>query len=235
MIELLNLLVEKVHENEALDNDFYNKWIEAPVSTKIICLFARNYNEFTSCFPGVLAQLIANTKQLSARVEYSKILYSELGNGQLEKAHPILFEKFCNDLLGHMCVPGALNMKDLEKQVPILDGTINLINGEKKLYSGDIFTAVGAQVALEAQAYNMICQLYEGARNYLHLWPNKSSFHESCEFFYAHIGAAEKDHKVEALAAANKIIQTDEELEKAIYGFKKHLELFSNFWKSLIN
>lgn len=233
MNKLLSL-IETVHHHDALNNIFYDQWVSAPLSSSSIKLFAINYLEFTRSFPQTLTQLILNVPNLEARVEYTKILFSELGNGNCEKAHSVLFERFCNDLLLFTNKSKFKSLEKLKNDTPILESTLHLINGEKSLYSGDVYIAVGAQLALESQAYNMISQLYDGARNYISFWPNRSSFHESCEFFYVHIGSTEKEHRLEALSAAEKIIKNEDHLQKAIFGFQEHLNLFANFWKNQI-
>lgn len=233
MKELINL-IDLIPTHKALDNNFYSKWVAQPLPIEDIAIFALNYWEFSWRFPETLARLISNTQVIHARVEYTKILFSELGYGKAEKAHSVLFEKFCDDLAEKLGKPGYLSIENLKRRMPLLDETIKLTEGEKNLYSQNIAVGAGAQLALECQAYNMISLLYEGARNYAHLWPNLSSFHESCEFFYIHIGSAEKDHREEALSAVTSIIKTDDLLaEKAIYGFNEHLNLFANFWQAI--
>lgn len=225
-------LIEQLPAHEALKNKFYSRWVKTSLPIESIAVFALNYWEFSKQFPTTLAQLIVNTQDVSAQVEYTKILYSELGYGKTKKAHSVLFQNFCRDLAEKMGVPGSLSLEHLK--IPLLAETIQLIEGEKNLYSQDVAIGAGAQLALECQAFNMLSMLYEGARNYADMWPSLSDFHESCEFFYIHIGSAEKDHREEALAAVENIIKSDPVLlKKAIYGFNEHLNLFANFWKAI--
>lgn len=233
MQKIINL-IENLPFHEALNNDFYRQWITAPLSIESIKIFVLNYWKFSKEFPKTLATLIANAQDIQPQIEYAKILYSELGYGKAEKAHSVLFENFCNDLAMKMGKPGYFAIENLKKKTPLLEETIQLLEGERILYSQDIAVGAGAQLALECQAYSMLSFLYEGARNYSSLWPSLSNFHESCEFFYIHIGSAEKDHREEALSAVKSIIKSDPELiKKAIYGFEEHLNLFANFWKAI--
>lgn len=233
MNELIKL-VDAIPTHKALNNRFYSRWTSGKLSIEQIAIFARNYWEFSWCFPEALAELIINSQDVTARVEYTKILYSELGYGKVEKAHSSLFANFFSDLSEKSGKPNYLSIQNLKKYIPLLEITKKLTQGEKLLYSQDLAIGAGAQLALECQAYHMISLLYEGARNYANLWPNISSFHESCEFFYVHIGLAEKDHREEALAAINNIVKTDTALiQKATYGFNKHLNLLADFWYGL--
>jgi pyrroloquinoline quinone (PQQ) biosynthesis protein C len=233
MQELIKL-VDIIPTHKALNNKFYSQWVAGKLPIKTIAIFVRNYWEFSWSFPEALAELIINSQNVIARVEYTKILYSELGYGKVEKAHTALFEKFFSDLSEKIGNPNYLSIQHLKNNFPLLEATKKLTQGEKLLYSENLAIGAGAQLALECQAYNMISLLYEGARNYADLWPNISSFHESCEFFYVHIGSAEKDHKEEALAAINSVVKTDPALiQQAKYGFNEHLNLFADFWDTL--
>lgn len=227
--------INNIKSHKALNNGFYTEWMTKQWPIEYIALFARNYWEFSWNFPKVLAELIIHTTDNASRLEYTKILYSELGYGQKDKIHSHLFEEFLTNLSEKMGRPHYLSLENLQKNFPLLQTTTQLIEGEKKLYSENLAVGAGAQLALECQAYLMISQLYEGARNYMNLWSNISSFHESCEFFYIHIGSAEKDHREQALTAIHSIIKYDPQLtQQAIYGFNKHLELFANFWDGLL-
>lgn len=229
----LNNLISQIHEHPALNNEFYSNWCNQPLSIQKIRVFARNYWEFTYRFPENLALLVSKTEDVIARVEYTKILHSELGHGNYQKSHSILFEKFCNDLFSHLCKTDFLKTDQLTQHFELLPSTRNLVNGEKKLYSENIAIAAGAQLALECQAYTMLTQLYDGARNYISYWPTKSEFHESCEFFYAHIGSTEKEHRIEALEAVHRIATSEKDLANVELGFNQHLNLFYDFWNGI--
>ena len=79
----------------------------------------------------------------------------------------------------------------------------------------------------------MLRKLYDGARNYLPLWSNPDEFHEACEYFYTHIGAAEKDHKEESLNAVRRYARDEESLARIVEGYHRHLKLISDFWQGL--
>src|SRR3546814_15357422 len=54
-----------------------------------IAIFARNYGEFNRSFPEVLSVMISSTRDIEARTEYAKTLFSEMGYGRADKAHSI--------------------------------------------------------------------------------------------------------------------------------------------------
>jgi pyrroloquinoline quinone (PQQ) biosynthesis protein C len=229
----LAYLLEGIHVHKAVNNGFYQKWMGAKLTIEQIAIFARNYWELTYRFPEALATLILNIDDIHTRTEYTKTLYSEMGNGNSKRAHSVLFEKFCNDLAKYLGHENYLTMDSLKTSVFILSETTSLIARQKELYSQEHPIAAGAQLALEWQAYTMIRQLYEGARNYMGLWPSQDKFHESCEFFYVHISSAEKEHKEESITAALNIITAGGQFTKIEYGFKMHLNLIAAFWGAI--
>lgn len=232
MSKLENLL-NSIKKHKAIDNPFYEKWTLRKLPLDKIAIFARNYWEVTYRFPEALTTLILNIDNLVARAEYTKTLYSEMGNGVADRVHSVLFEKFCLELSEKFGKKDFLKMDNLKDDFILLPETIELIKGQKELYSSSYSISVGAQLALEWQAYTMIRQLYEGARNYMNLWEDQDEFHEACEFFYAHIGVTEKDHKLESMKAAQKIMNDGVRFEEIEYGFHAHLNLIANFWDAV--
>lgn len=232
MTGALEQLLQETTNHPALENAFYREWMSRGMSIEELEVVARNYGAWVKSFPDALAILIVTTSNLDAKGEYVKTLYSEMGYGNPNKAHSVLLDSFFKELARKIGQESRLDRERLEVEVDLLPSTADLIEGERKLYS-DALKSVGAQLALEWQAYTMLRKLYDGARNYLPLWSDPDEFHEACEYFYAHIGAAEKDHKEESLNAAKQYAVDDRSLMRIIEGYNRHLELISNFWEGL--
>jgi len=232
MTGTLEQLLQKITNHPALENAFYREWMARGMSIEELEVFARNYGAWVKSFPDALAILIVTTSNLDAKGEYVKTLYSEMGYGHPNKAHSVLLDGFFKELARKMGQESRLDRERLEMEVELLPSTKDLIEGERELYS-DALKSVGAQLALEWQAYTMLRKLYDGARNYLPLWSDPDEFHEACEYFYTHIGAAEKDHKEESLNAAKRYAVDDRSLARIIEGYHHHLKLISNFWEGL--
>jgi pyrroloquinoline quinone (PQQ) biosynthesis protein C len=230
----LKQLLLDIANHPALENAFYREWMSKGLSIEELEVFARNYGAWVKSFPDALAFLIATTTDMDAKGEYVKTLYSEMGYGNSKKAHSVLLDGFFKELAAKLGQDFRLDRDRLEREVEILPTTQDLIEGEQELYR-DAHRSIGAQLALEWQAYTMLRKLYDGARNYLPLWPNADEFHEACEYFYTHIGAAEKDHKEESLNAVKRYAVDEESLARIIEGYNRHLELISNFWEGLYN
>ena len=230
----LQLLLQQITTHPALDNAFYREWMSRGMAIEELELVARNYGAWVKSFPDALAILVLSTSDLEAKAEYVKTLYSEMGYGHTSKAHSALLDEFFKGLAGKLGAGSRLDRERLERETEVLPSTEALIAGERALYQ-DGLKSIGAQLALEWQAYTMLRKLYDGARNYLPLWPNPDEFHEVCEYFYAHIGAAEKDHKEESLKAVTRYMSDEATLAPILDGYHRHLDLISAFWEGLYN
>lgn len=232
MTSTLESLLLKITATPALDNAFYREWMSRRFSVPELRAFARNYGAWVRSFPDALAVLMVTTDDLEAKTEYVKTLYSEMGYGNASKVHSVLLSGFFKELARRMGHENELDQEALVSSTQLLPGTVALIEGERALY-GDAQMSFGAQLALEWQAYTMLRKLYDGARNYLDLWDDADEFHAACEYFYAHIGATEKEHKEESLKAVKRYAVSVEALERITDGYKRHLELIANFWNGL--
>lgn len=224
-------LLATVPNHRAINNPFYDRWAAARLSARQLRIFVGNYGAFVRHFPAVLAKLIAGVEDATLQCEYTKTLFSEMGNGDLGRAHSVLFDRFFGALVER--VSDGLGCVDAEGG-SLLETTTAFLRGEDALYGASSSArGVGAQLALEWQAYTMLVQLYEGARNYRDLWDTADGFHEAAEYFYAHIGEVEKDHKVEALSVAKRVVKSDTDWIECCGGFKSHLGLIADFWEGL--
>jgi pyrroloquinoline quinone (PQQ) biosynthesis protein C len=232
MTATLERLLTDITNHAALNNDFYREWTTRKLTIDELAVFARNYGEWVKAFPDSLAILLTTTDDIDAKTEYVKTLYSEMGYGNSEKVHSVLLNNFFRELVLRMGHEGAVDWDHLQQTVELLPTTRDLIQGEQDLYR-DQQMSFGAQLALEWQAYSMLRKLYDGARNYLDLWSNPDEFHESCEYFYAHIGATEKEHKQESLKAVKRYATSEGSVAKIMDGYHRHLELIFEFWRGL--
>ncbi len=231
----LDSLIENISSHEAVNNKFYEMWLSQTFSLEKLAIFARNYAEWTHSFPKALATLISIVDDNVAQAEYTKTLFSEMGNGTAKRVHSILFEDFCNQLSIQLGKPNYLGLKTLSNNFALLPETTALIEWEKRIYSTDEVIATGGQLALELQAFTMIAKLYDGVRNYKNFWKKQDDFHAACEFFYVHIGETEKEHQEESIIATKEFIKRGADFDKIKLGFETHLLLIANFWNAIAN
>ncbi|MGH3430037.1 MAG: hypothetical protein ACRDQZ_21125, partial [Mycobacteriales bacterium] len=88
----------------------------------------------------------------------------------------------------------------------------------------------GALLAQEWLAYSMLVRLYEGVRHYKSFYLSEEEFHEACEYFYVHIGEAEKEHKIQAVRSAAQICTDETDLDMVRGAFQNFLGLTEQYW-----
>src|SRR3546814_14580420 len=102
--------------------------------------------------------MISSTRDIEARTEYAKTLFSEMGYGRADKAHSILFDSWLLALGTKLGESNLLTWENIESSLPILPETKKLIEGEKRLYGSDNAIGSGAQLALEWQIGRASCR-----------------------------------------------------------------------------
>ncbi|MFC5747631.1 iron-containing redox enzyme family protein [Actinomadura rugatobispora] len=229
--EAVEKLAASVHHHPALDNDFYKRWMAAPLPYPEVETFAREFYARTVNTSVMVALSVLNTEDLAARVECVKNLYSEYGNGDPAKAHLLLLEQFLTDLLTRL--RGAPYSLDELRGAEALPSTRAFSEGQRSLFSdADQRVVQGALLGQEHLAFSMLVRLYEGVRNYKDLY-GEDEFHEACEYFYVHIGEAEKEHKAEAVVSAAAVCRGDDDLARVRQGFDGFLELTAGYWSGV--
>ncbi|WP_242883845.1 iron-containing redox enzyme family protein [Actinomadura litoris] len=212
----------------ALDNDFYRHWRSGPLPYPQVSVFAHEFYARTVNTSVMVALSVLHTEDLAARVECVKNLYSEYGNGDAAKAHLLLLEQFLTDLLTRLG-DRPHGAGDLRGSDP-LPSTSAFSAGQRALFTDEDQRVVqGALLGQEHLAYSMLVRLYEGVRNYKHLY-GEDEFHESCEYFYIHIGEAEKEHKEQAVVSAARVCRDDADLARVRKGFDGFLDLTAEYW-----
>ena len=228
-------LAESVFTHGALNNAFYQRWMGGMLSLGDVEVFARNYLARTTQTSRMVALSFMGTNDLHAQVEIVKNLYSEMGYGNPEKAHLALLESYLIDLLSRLA-DRPYSMDEL-MALPVLESTHTFSREQLSLYTDGGHNnprhVLGTLLAQEWLAYSMLTRLYEGARNYQHLYINNDDFHEHCEYFYIHIGDAEKEHKIQAVKAATQECTTDRHIEEVSASFNRFLVITEQYWNGI--
>lgn len=222
-------MAESVATSAALDNEFYQRWVAAALSYPEVDVFAGEYLARTTNTSVMVALSVLHTDDLPARTECVKNLYSEYGNGDPAKAHLVLLETFLTDLLSRLR-GSNVEIEHLRSRQP-LDTTTAFSIGQRELFtSPDQRVVQGALLAQEWLAYSMLTRLYEGVRNYKGWYATDDEFHEACEYFYVHIGEAEKEHKLQAVASASQVCSNNTDLDVVRRGFDGFVDLTTRYW-----
>jgi pyrroloquinoline quinone (PQQ) biosynthesis protein C len=228
--ERIRTLAMSAAEHEALNNKFYKLWTSRALTVDQVALFARNFYERVSDTPNRIALAFLHMRDVRARAETVENLADEMGMGDARKAHSVLLRRFFEELLSRI---GGAPVDFDTLDAPVLPTTRTLIEEGHRVFSSDIPAEVcGALLAQEWHAYSQLVYIYEGVRNYMPLF-SLEEFHENCEYFYLHIGATEKQHKIHSLSTAAQMCRGLEDYHHLERGFTTYLELLSANWNEL--
>jgi pyrroloquinoline-quinone synthase len=145
---------EFVLSHPAIHNDFPTRFSKGEVTDKEFDDFAREFFHFSRTFPAILANLLVNTPDEDEALELTKVLSSELGDGDPTRRHELLFRKFLRSI-------DIDPRRIISEQVK--PSTNAYLNGLWRLYGGrDHVEALGASFGLENMAIPMWDQLLPG-------------------------------------------------------------------------
>jgi pyrroloquinoline quinone (PQQ) biosynthesis protein C len=228
--ERVSALARGCSEHPALRNPFYELWMARALPVEHVELVARNFYERVRRTPDRIALAFLHMDDVKSRAETVENLSDEMGHGNPAKAHSVILRGFFETLLSRM----RGHHVDFDTvEAPVLPSTLRLIaEGERVFSSPHPQEASGALLAQEWHAYPQLVFLYEGVRNYRHLF-GLEEFHETCEYFYLHIGATEKQHKIHSLSTAAATCRTAADLDHLERGFTTYLDLLAANWAEI--
>jgi pyrroloquinoline quinone (PQQ) biosynthesis protein C len=217
-------------EHPALKNAFYQLWMARALPVEQVELVARNFYERVRRTPERIALAFLHMDDAKVRAETVENLSDEMGRGNPARVHSVILRGFFETLLSRL---HGRPVDFDEVTAPILPSTVRLIEGGEKVFSSSYpQEACGALLAQEWHAYPQLVYLYEGARNYRGYF-GLEEFHESCEYFYLHIGATEKQHKVHSLSTAARMCRSEADLVHLERGFETYLGLLADNWAEI--
>jgi pyrroloquinoline quinone (PQQ) biosynthesis protein C len=216
--DVLDTLDSLVDSHEACENGFFARSRMKGWSVDQLAAFGPEYQYFTASFPGILAGLISTVDDDDTRFFLTEILYSELGSGSPARSHHKLFRQ--------LLVAIGLSGAQIDAG-PRFEETTALVDGMRNLYKGsDVLKAMGAQYALERQAFPMIRNLYKGFAFDNGLVPG------DLEFFGLHL-VEEPKHLDCMRNCIGRYARTPEYLSRVRAGSIEFLELMAAFWRRL--
>lgn len=223
-------LAAGVTRHPALNNAFYELWMSRPLTADQVELFARNFYARVSESPNRIALAFLHMTDVRARVETVENLADEMGMGDPGRAHSVLLRRFFETLLSRL---RRTEVGFDRLTAPVLPSTRRLITESTRLFTSPAPAEVcGALLAQEWHAYTQLVNIYEGVRNYMPLF-GLEEFHETCEYFYLHIGATEKEHKVHSLSTAAQMCRDEDDYRRLESGFNGYLDLLTANWDEL--
>ncbi len=212
-------MLDAVRRHQAVNNRFLDRFAAGKVTDEQLGTFAREFYHFSRQFPAILAKLLANTADEAEAEELTKILSSELGDGDPKKRHELMFRRFLRTL--------RIEPRDAIT-ARMLPTTRSYLGGLERLYGGrDHIAALGASFALENMATPMWDKLVPGLERARARTPNLD-----IEFFTFH---REIEHLHEEAMGETLGLQSEDSAIQGRFaaGALAALELLSAFWKGI--
>ena len=148
---------ELVLHHGAIHNSYLHWFRQGLASDEELVDFAVEFYNFARFFPKILVAQLVNTEDESVADELTRVLYSELGEGNPENRHELLYRHFLRSI-----------DIDLHQALirPMMPSTRDYIVGMEELYSsGNHEQALGASFGLENMAITMWDHLIPGLQS----------------------------------------------------------------------
>ena len=158
------------------------------------------------------------SREGSCRVELTKTLYSELGNGDPHQAHITLLNNFARTL--------GLDEPALDGTVPIMGVRAYLDRLHHLFLESDYLTALGAEMAVEITAASEFRYLYPGLKAY-------ATFRdEDLRFFRLHL-EEEVCHGTWLTDAVQRTAESTRDFDVVASGARRAADAWHRFWVAL--
>lgn len=143
-----------VLEHAAINNSYLDRFRTGDLTDADLKEFAFEFYNFSRFFPQILVSQLVNTEDERVADELTKVLYSELGDGQTRHRHELLYRDFLRSV--------GVDIHEAMTR-PMLPSTRAYIEGMERLYSdGNHAKALGASFGLENMAITMWDHLIPG-------------------------------------------------------------------------
>ena len=212
----------------AINNPYLSRFRTGELSDPELRDFAIEFYSFARFFPKILVSQLVNTEDESIAEELTRVLYSELGDGNPHHRHELLYRRFLTSV--------GISIQEAHSR-PMMPSTKAYIDGMESLYSsGNHEQALGASFGLENMAITMWDHLIPGLqtlRNSRH--PRMDieyfTFHRDLEA--THEQAMENAvSALESHSSSGGSLSPEEETNFS-NGVKKVLDYLEGFWMGL--
>ena len=209
-----------VQAHKAVHNEFLTRFAKGDVSDAEFVAFSKEFFHFSRSFPAILANLLVNTADEKEAFELTKVLTSELGDGDPNMRHELLFRKFLRSI---NVEPRAV------VNSPMRPSTRAFIDGLTRLYGGaDHSEALGASFGLENMAIPMWDQLIPGLKSV-----KRTKIPMMDMEYFAFHRELESQHE-DSMEEVSTALDDDAAVRKAFKkGADEVLDLLHGFWLGL--
>lgn len=217
---------EIVLHHGAVNNPYLDRFKAGALTDFDVHEFAREFYNFARFFPKILVSQLVNTEDEHVADELTKLLFSELGDGQPCNRHELLYRRFLRSL--------NIDVHDAIMR-PMLPSTRAYIDGMEQLYSdGNHSKALGASFGLENMAIRMWDHLIPGL---MHLRDSRYPLMDITYFiFHRQLESSHEEAMEHAVASVESSTSggiSDQEKADFRYGMGAVLDYLEGFWMGL--
>ena len=228
--ERIDAIANGVFAHPVMNNDFYKAWRSHRLTLADFHVFAANYFARVHATSRRISIALTVIDDWVSRIELLHNLTDELGHGDRDNVHVVVLYRWLDSL------SRALGCReDLEtvfSRTPLLQSTTNFVEVTDSLCRKNPQSAAGALLAQEWHGYSQIAYLCDGFVNYKSLY-DFEKFHDISEYFYVHLGRAEKEHKQQASLIAARNCGSEQELDMIKSAFATYLDQLECFWTGI--
>ncbi len=210
-------LVSELEQHPVNCNVFFQAFKDQYVRREQLELFLKQYRYFCKHFVKLLEGLLYKTPvdQVEMRIELVKTLHSELGSGQIERAHIRLLDRFARAL--------GVTETELDRTRPIPEVETYMQVLHRLFIESDYLVALGAELAVEKTAAAEFKYLYPGLKKY------KLFHEEDLEFFMLHL-KEEECHGNWLMDAVQSTARRPGDQAKVAAGARETADAWHAFW-----
>jgi pyrroloquinoline quinone (PQQ) biosynthesis protein C len=227
---LITQLAEGVFDHPVLNCSFYSRWKGEALDLRQFETFASNYFHRVHATTDRVAIAMGSIPDWESKIELLHNLSDELGHGVSENVHVGVLMRWMESLWEKLGGEGELRRRESFSNP--LQSTTNFVRLTADMCRKGAPEAAGALLAQEWHGYTQIAQLFEGFLNYRHLYRSEE-FHDASEYFYVHLGRAEKEHRKQSTKIAIRNCTNDEDFKRISEAFNCYLNLLLEFWDGI--
>jgi hypothetical protein len=220
-----------VFDHPVLKCRFYEIWRNNLLSINNFHVFSINYFFRVYATTTRIATAISTIDDWESRLELLHNISDELGNGSIDNVHVLVLFRWLESLNERLGCKAPF--RDLLDNAIPLETTTEFILKTRALCAATPQEAAGALLAQEWHGYTQISYLFDGFLNYRHLYES-SEFHDVSEYFYVHLGRAEKEHRVQSSKIALRICKSEHDFIKIRDSFLAYLKCLEEFWDGIV-
>jgi hypothetical protein len=215
---------------QVANNSFFKLWKSSLFTADEFETFCRNYFARVYATTRRVAVALATIEDWQSRIELLHNLDDELGHGVAEHIHVYALQRWMNSL--YMRLGGQIEIACILATSQADAETLKFVLEAEDLCRHSPAAAAGAILAQEWHGYDQIANLMDGFLQYKNLYDD-ITFHDEAEYFYVHLGRAEKSHKIQAVQIALRHCVDEASTREVEAAFTTYIALLGEFWEAL--